>query len=165
MMDVIQYPSCPSTIMFHLILINDFDLVGTGTVGIKGIAQPFLDQSSGHFNAHHSLTHTQDLSVVTQDGSLHTVTIMCGDCSDPVDFIGGDGHPETGATDQESTIDLMGSNEMGCIHRDMRIGRLVMMMNDTDIDDGGYTGVMLEIGLNDMFIFETSFITPNRNAK
>ncbi len=89
---------------------DGLDLVCAGTGGVELVSEPLLCQLPCQLETDNALTHAQDLGVVAQDGTLDRVRVVSSDSPDAIDLVGGDGDTETGAADEEGTVDLTASN-------------------------------------------------------
>lgn len=70
---------------------------------------------------------------------------MRGNGTNPLDLVSRDGHPQSGAADQQRPVAFAGCDELGGGGGNVWVGGLVI---GTDVDDRDYAGIGSEVGLD-----------------
>ena len=89
---------------------------------------------------------------------------MGGDGPDALNFVGGDGHAEAGAADQDRPVRLAVRDFARRLHSDVRVHG-VPVGGDADVGDRDDAGVRLEVGLDDLLVVEAGVIAADDEAE
>ena len=135
--------------------------LGRGCGGVvEAVAQPFADELLGQFQADDALAHGQHLGVVGQHGAFHGVAVVRGDGSDAGDFVGRDGHAQSGAADQQGPVGLAGGDLAGRGDGQVRVGGAVVRA-DADVLHGRDPGVRLEQFAQGVLVFDAGLVVAD----
>ena len=148
-----------------LVVGDGLDLGGRATLRIETVVEPVEGKLLGEFDANDTLTHTEDLSIVAQDGTLDGERVVSSDGSDTGNLVGGDSDTQTGTTDEEATVSLTGLDLLSTLDGGVRVGGLIGGIVDTDVRDGGDKGALLENGLDGILVGDTGLVTGHDNTE
>lgn len=138
--------------------VDNLHLCSTAALRVKLVTQPLLRKSSGKLLADDSLAHTQNLGIIAQNRALYTEAVVCCYGSDALDLVGGDGHAESSAADQKGTIGLAVSDHLCSGGGSVRIRRLVGALVATNVLDKFYSGILLEVCLDRVFVLDAGLL-------
>lgn len=152
--------------MTFLLLVSDalvradgLYLSSASTARVEFVSQPLLCQLPCQLQADDTLTHAENLGVVAQNGPLDRVGVVGGDGTHAVDLVGGNGDTETGTTDEECSVNLAASDLASGGDSNVRIGGLVSVGGDSNVDDGFDSGIGFEVLDEGVLVIYTGFIT------
>src|SRR5215218_1943331 len=101
-------------------LLDLVDVAGRGAAfELRG--QPVVEDLLGRLGGDHPGPHGQDLGVAGLAGPFGRVGVVGGDGPDPGDLVGGDGHAQAGAADQQGAVVLAPGHGLGDLGGDVGI--------------------------------------------
>jgi hypothetical protein len=160
-----------------LVLSDDGDLGRTWATLVKHMSQELLCQPPRQLDTDDSLTEGQDLAVVGENQSLDRERVMCDRSllhqhittfaikpmmgvtnPDTRDLACADSNPHPRSTDHNRPVCLSLCYSSSSGDSNMWIGRLVGSLIYADINDRLDSRVLFQVGLDDLFVVEPSFV-------
>ena len=83
---------------------------------------------------------------------------MGGDGTHAADLVGGNGHAQARAANQDGAVDLAGRDELGGADGNVGVGGLVVSAVGADVDDRNNTGVLGKVGLDGLLVADTGVL-------
>lgn len=148
-----------------LVVADGLDLGGRGALGVEAVTEPVNGKLLSELNTDNTLTHAEDLSVVAQDGALNGEGVVGSDGTNARNLVCGDSDTQTGTADEQATVSLALSDELGTRDGRVRVGSLVGGVVDTDVSDRLDKRVLLEDGLDGLLVRVASVIAGHDDAE
>lgn len=109
-----------------LVVVDRLDLSSRSTLGVEAVGEPFESELLGQLDTHDTLPEAEHLGVVAEDRTLDGERVVSGDGANARDLVGGDGHAQTCAADEETPVCLAFSDEFSTGDSGVGVGGLVI---------------------------------------